>query len=301
MLNPAPIFVIGFQRGGTNILTNLLGSHPDTRFLGRETHMVFYGKRREPVLKWFRRLIYLPLLLGARGHVFRPASLSERRRLPRPLMRYADLLLYRESMASLSDTPEASGNSGRLRARERRLLGKNVNGMVFVTPIFREMYPDATFIALVRNGLALCEGYTRRGMPAAVFGEIYQKVSQRMLEDAARLPNYHIVRFEHLISNPLGVMQDVYRHASLDVSAVGKYRLQAKQSTQRDGRRTYAFGGQQDREVRWFDPSEIGGCFRQDVDTSQIALLGERERSEFLRVAGGAMERLGYSVDPPSI
>jgi hypothetical protein len=53
--------------------------------------------------------------------------------------------------------------------------------------------------------------------------------------------------------------------------------------------------------VRWFDPSEIGGCFRQDVDTSQIALLGERERSEFLRVAGGAMERLGYSVDAPSI
>ena len=301
MLNPAPIFVIGFQRGGTNILTNLLGSHPDTRFLGRETHMVFYGKRREPVLKWFRRLIYLPLLLGARGHIFRPASLSERRSLPRPLMRYTDLLLYRESMANLSDTPEASGNSSRLRARERRLLGKNVNGMVFVTPIFREMYPDATFIALVRNGLALCEGYTRRGMPAAVFGEIYKKVSQRMLEDAANLPNYHIVRFENLISNPLGVMQDVYRHASLDVSAVGKYRLQAKQSTQRDGRRTYAFGGQQDREVRWFDPSEIGGCFRQDVDTSQIALLGERERSEFLRVAGGAMERLGYSVDAPSI
>ena len=297
MLNPAPIFVIGFQRGGTNILTNLLGSHPDTRFLGRETHMVFYGKAREPVAKWFRRLVYLPLLVGARGHLFRPASLAERRGISRPLMRYADLLLYRESMANAPPRQEDTNGTGRLAHSERRLLCKNVNGLVFVTPVLREMYPDATFIALVRNGLALCEGYTRRGMPAAVFGEIYKKVSERMLDDAARVPNYHIVRFENLVSDPLGVIQDVYRHASLDITAVAKYRLQAKRSMERDGRRTYAFGGHQDREIRWFDPSEIGSCFRKDVDASQIALLGERERSEFLRVADGAMERLGYLGD----
>ena len=293
MLNRAPIFVIGFQRGGTNILTNLLGSHPDTRFLGRETHMVFYGKSREPVSKWFRRLAYLPLLIGARGHLFRPASLAERRGISPPLRRYADLLLYRESMANLTSHP-ATNDSGRL-AHERRLLCKNVNGLVFATPVFREIYPDATFVALVRNGLALCEGYTRRGMPPAVFGEIYKKVTERMLDDAARLTDYHVVRFENMISDPVGVIQDVYRRASLDVTAVGKYRLQAKQSMDRDGRRTYAFGGQQDREVRWFNASEIGSCFRQDVDASQIARLGHRERSEFLRVAGGAMERLGYS------
>jgi Sulfotransferase family len=46
----APIFVIGFLRGGTDILMNLLASHPDTRFVGRETHMVFYGKAKEPAL-----------------------------------------------------------------------------------------------------------------------------------------------------------------------------------------------------------------------------------------------------------
>jgi hypothetical protein len=296
MLNPAQIFVIGFQRGGTNILTNLLGSHPDTRFLGRETHMVFYGKAREPVAKWFRRLLYLPLLVGGRGHLFRPASLAERRGIPRPLMRYADLLLYRESMANATTQQDTNG-TGRLAQSDKRLLCKNVNGLVFVTPLLREMYPDATFIALVRNGLALCEGYTRRGMPAAAFGEIYKKVSERMLDDAARVPNYHIVRFESLISDPLGVIKDVYRHASLDISAVSRYRLQAKRSMERDGKRTYTFGGTQDREIRWFDPSEIGNCFRKDVDASQIALLGERDRSEFLGVASGAMERLGYLGD----
>jgi hypothetical protein len=293
MLNRAPIFVIGFQRGGTNILMNLLASHPDTRFLGRETHMVFYGKAREPVTKWFRRFLYLPILVGARGHLFRPASLAERRRIAGPLMRYADLLFYRESMASLASRADHTGGPGSAGAGTR-LLGKNVNGLAFVTPVLQEMYPDATFFALVRNGLALCEGYTRRGMPAAAFGRIYERVGQRMLDDAARLPNYHIVRFENLVADPLGVIGDVYRHAALDGTAVVKYRLQAKQSLDRDGQRTYAFGGQKDREVRWFNALEIGNCFRKDVDTRQIERLGQLERSEFLRVAQGTMERLGY-------
>jgi hypothetical protein len=294
VLNPAPIFVVGFQRGGTNILTNLLASHPDTRLLGRETHMVFYGKAREPVTKWFRRLLYLPLLVSARSHLFRAASLAERRRIPGPLMRYADLLLYRESMRNLARQPDRMGRDGRSLKPGTRLLCKNVNGLAFVTPVLQDMYPDATFIALVRNGLALCEGYTRRGMAPAAVGEIYEKIAQRMLDDAARLPNYHIVRFEKMVADPLGLIQDVYRHASLDAAAVDKFRLQAKQSLDRDGGRSYAFGGQQDREIRWFDPSEIGSCFRKDIDASQIARLGERERSEFLRVAHGAMERLEY-------
>lgn len=299
MLNKAPIFVIGFQRGGTNILMNLLASHPDTRFVGRETHMVFYGKAKEPVLKWLRRLVYLPLLFGARGHLFRAASLEDRRRISSPLRHYADLLLFWESMTTPDSPGDQPHKPPRLPKRERRLLGKNVNGLAFVTPVLREMYPDATFIALVRHGLALCEGYTRRGMPADVFGEIYQRVAQRMLDDSEGVPNYHLVRFEQMIADPIGVIGDVYRRASLDVTAVTRYRQQAKQSMDQNGRRTYAFGGQRDREVRWFDASEIGSCFRKDVDASQIARLGERERSQFLRVAGGVMERLGYRADAP--
>jgi hypothetical protein len=181
--------------------------------------------------------------------------------------------------------------------RERRLLGKNVNGMAFVTPVLQKMYPDATFLALVRHGLALCEGYTRRGMSAERFGEIYRRVTQRMLDDAEASPNYHLVRFEKIITDPVGVIQDVYRRASLDGTLVTRYRQQAKQSMDKNGRRTYTFGGEQDRETRWFDASELGDCFRKDVDASQIARLGERERCEFLRVAGDVMERLGYRAD----
>lgn len=274
-----PVFVIGFQRGGTNILTNLIGSHPAMRMLGRETHQVFYGKARESLSKWKRRLLYLPVFLGARGHLFRATHLEDRNRVPRSLLPYVDWLLFRE--AGHPEPPV-------------RVLCKNVNGMAFVTPVFREMYPGAIFFALVRNGLALCEGHVRRGRRAEDFARLYNRVCGRMLRDADEMTGYCIVKFEDMIEDPLAVAGKAFRDAGLDDSQVTRYRLQAKQSMDPQGKRSYTFGGERDRETRWFEPADLPGCFRKDVNANQIARLAPRDREIFLQIAGGTMERLGY-------
>jgi hypothetical protein len=62
MLNRAPIFVNGFQRGGTNILINLIASHRDIGLLSVETHQVFWGKPSENVMKWVHRFFYFPVM-----------------------------------------------------------------------------------------------------------------------------------------------------------------------------------------------------------------------------------------------
>lgn len=292
MLNKAPIFVIGFQRGGTNILTNLIASHPDVCALDRETHQVFYGRHKRAVGKWIDRLWYAPILVAARGHVFRPTSLHERNGLPRPAMRYADWLLHRSKVAACREG--ARGGTGAGRGHERRLLAKNVNGLALATSVLGVMYPDATFVALVRNGLALCEGYIRRGWTADAFGTTYQRICDRMLQDADTRQHYHIVRFEEMIADPAAVIEKVYRYASLDLRPVAKFRLQAKQSMDRDGRRSYTFGGEQDRETRWFSLRELSECFRKDVNENQIARLADQHRQIFLQRAGQSMARLGY-------
>ena len=51
MLNKRPIFIIGFARGGTNIILNLLRSHPDVCSPRGETDQVFRGKGRFPLIK----------------------------------------------------------------------------------------------------------------------------------------------------------------------------------------------------------------------------------------------------------
>jgi hypothetical protein len=294
MLNKAPIFVVGFQRGGTNILTNLIASHPDVCALGRETHQVFYGRHKQAVGKWIDRLRYVPILVAARDHVFRPASLEERRVMPRPAMRYADWLLHRSKVAAGREVPDSGAGTAR-GGHQRRLVAKNVNGLALATPVFERMYPDATFVALVRNGLALCESYVRRGWTADAFGTTYERICDRMLQDAETRPNYHLVRFEEMIADPAAVIEKVYRYTSLDVRMVTKFRLQAKQSMDREGRRNYTFGGDRDRETRWFSLGELGGCFRTDVDENQIARLADRDRQSFLQQAGRSMARLGYA------
>src|SRR5688500_3343803 len=164
MLNRAPIFVIGFPRGGTTLLMNILGSHPDVAAINRETHQVFYGRQDDGVAKWLRRVVYLPVMAGARQHVFRLSLLEDRRALPRPLRQYTGGIRY---VNKPTDSGNRRLNNGSTRPYRElasaRLLAKNMTGLAFATPMLRQMYPDATFIALVRDGLAICEGWTRRG------------------------------------------------------------------------------------------------------------------------------------------
>jgi hypothetical protein len=175
-----------------------------------------------------------------------------------------------------------------------RFLAKNVNGAVVASSLFSQMYPDASFIALVRNGLALCEGYVRRGWTAGDAGRMYETVCQKMLQDSRIIPNYHIVKFEEMVSDPVGFMKKIYSYAGLDADRVEKVRLQAKRSMNSDGTRSYTFGGSKDRETHWFTLDELGAYMRNDVNANQIQQLGTENREFFLSQAKDSMEKLGY-------
>jgi hypothetical protein len=297
MLNKRPIFVNGFQRAGTNILVNLLASHPDICLLNGETHEVFYGTHQPFARRWLSRLVYLPILIAARQHIFWPYRFYERRQLPRPIMNYTDLIFYWNKMSP----PEKSLNGGeinspRQKSAQARIVCKNVNGVVLASSIFKEMYPDATFIGLVRNGLAVCEGFMRRGKWSPErFGKMYEQICQKMIEDASRLDNYFLVRFEDMVATPLAFMDRIYSYANLDIDPVNKVRLQAKASMDRQGVRQYTVNNaSQDREVRWFSREELADYFRPDVNDNQIARLSEEDKEIFLHYAHNSMAHFGY-------
>lgn len=296
MLNRSPIFVHGFQRGGTNILVNLIASHPDTALLRTETHEVFYGRNSEHVRKWFSRLTYLPILAVARQHVFWPYRLYERKRLPQVMLNYVDGLFFLSKITAAENRRNPSAPGGKRSLAEvakARLLGKNVNGVVLATDLLAEMYPDVTFIALIRDGFALCEGFIRRGWSVERFGQMYKRVGQKMIQDAQRKENYLIVRFEDLIDDPLATLQKVYTAAGLDLNQVEMFRLQAKLSMDKDGKRQYAFGAD-DRETRWFPFEELSAQFRRDVNENQRARLTPQNKEQFLALAKDTMGYFGY-------
>jgi hypothetical protein len=300
MLNRSPIFVNGFQRGGTNILVNLIASHPEVALLRTETHEVFYGRNSEHFRKWLARLSSIPVLLAGGKEYFWPYYQSERKRLPKILMSYIDGLFYVNKIAASENRrgnsmsyPSPAGKRSVGEVGRARLLAKNVNGVVLTTDLLAEMYPDVTFIALMRDGFALCEGFIRRGWSVERFGEMYERIGQKMIHDAQRRANYHLVRFEDLILDPRTTLEKVYAAAGLDLSQVKMFRLQAKLSMDQDGNRQYTFGVE-NRQLRWFPAAELGTQFRRDVNDNQRARLTPSQKEKLTTLAQGTLSHFGY-------
>jgi hypothetical protein len=295
MLNKRPVFVNGFQRGGTNILINLLASHPDLAWAG-ETHEIFYG--RELGSAWGKltsRIMALPVVAATRQHYFWVNRMADRPPLSHRLCRYVDWLLYRRALRAESEKlEELKTNQLPLPRGSIQPVFKNLNGVVLTTPVFHEMYPQASFIGLVRNGLALCEGFLRRGWSAERFGKMYAQVCNQMLEDAKRIPNYRIVRFEEILVAPTEFLSNLQAWANLNDVEILKVRLQAKKSMDKDGVRRYMFGGNSDREVHWVPIEDLANYFRKDVNENQINRLSDEEHAVCLSYIQETMLRLGY-------
>ena len=295
MLNRAPIFINGFNRGGTNLLQFLITAHPEVCLLGRETHELFYGKSDEPIQKWFDRLICLPVVIATRQHMFYVSNLEERNHIPPLIGRYIDWLFYRSKIGSVMNRVKDDQGTKYTRAelKAARLLCKNTNGVIFTSKELQQMYPDAVFISLVRNGLALCEGYIRRGSSAGDFGKMYEQICQKMIKDETSLCNYHIVHFEDMLNDPIAFVEDIYAKVNLDLTQVKKFGLKAKSSMNKDGVRSLMFGATEGERV-WTSLEKLGDHLRADVDDNQIGRLRPEEIDEFLKFAGGSMKYFGY-------
>jgi hypothetical protein len=299
MLNQAPIVVNGFTRGGTNMLMNLLLSHPEVCMPTGETHKVFKGRALGESM-WRiiqKRICYdLPIRAAVRQDVFHPLLLEPREKVPVLVQRFIDRILYSEKLRARHEAHNGYKSEGveysQAEIAGSRLLCKSVNGVIYTTDMFQAMYPDAMFFGLVRNGLAVCEGQVRRGRTAEKFGIMYKRLVTKMLEDAARLENYHIIRFEDMISDPLRLLDKIYQLAGLSVNELQKVRLQLKPTLDRQGH--HGLAGGYDRQVIWYDLDDLDSHFRPEVDDNQISQLAPGDREAFLRIAQVTMERLGY-------
>ena len=306
-VNPArgPIFVNGFSRGGTTLLSNILASHPDTCFLG-ETHHIFKGHRRAD--SWWRVLAKatrhdLPYILRQREDVFSPRLIRPRRPLSRRSILRLKHILERERYRARRHPMYSQFKSANVaytwqEIQQARLLSKNIDGMIYTTGILAAAFPAATFISLLRNGFALCEGHLRRGRSAAESGWRYRRLVERMLCDAEVLPNYHFVRFEDLLADPLRVTREIYELAGLDPRPVSQVRMQRRRVKDARGNHRLESGGDE-WSVVWLDLHDLPRYLEPNADRNQIVRLSDDDRLAFLAEAGPTMMRLGYLPATP--
>jgi len=290
MLNRNPIFIVGLSRGGSSVMLNIFRSHPDVCSPRGETQEVFGGKGNEPLATQLaKRLRYLPVVFRQGEDVFSMRRFRPRRPLRPQSGERIDRVLFEEKLRATDTTQNRYKSEGVEYTPEEirctRLLCKNLDALAFTTELFADMYPDATFFGLVRNGLAVCEGHVRRGGSAEGYGRLYAAVAGRIAADAERLDNFHIVRYETLTTDTLETVADVFAKSRLDPTAVEKFRLVVG-----DGART---GGSAER-LEWYTPEAFAEVVAPRFNEEQIRKLPGAARDAFLRHAGDAMRQLGY-------
>jgi hypothetical protein len=303
MLNRKPIFVVGFARGGTGLLTNILQSHPEVCRIRGELHQVFRGRWGkwgcDPLpLNLFRLLQYVPVVFAEQRDVFSSRHFYARRPFSPFTKAWVDRVLFKEKMRARAITQNRFKGPGqpytKQEVRDSRLLCKNVNGLIALTPILQDMYPDASFVGLVRNGYAICEGQMRRGSQAAAAAKLYRQGCLQMIEDAGRYTNYTAVRFEDLLRSPLQTAKQVYEHCGLDFAQLTHLRFVVVPTMDADGKHV-ARRGTSDGELIWMAPEELDTYLEKGVNENQVRHLPDAERKRITEVAGDVLQHFGYA------
>jgi hypothetical protein len=307
MLIKKPVFIVGFAFGGSNILLNLLRSHPEICSPAGETDELFKGKNKgpynlfpaEPLSNHIIKLLhYAPILLSQQQHVFSKGLWERRKDISERNKKRIDNILYYEKIKNLEKhykryNPEILSLNSLDQLKEKRGLFKNLSGLIYMSDLFSSMYPDAIFIGIVRNALAVCEGHARRGASLEKFAFKYEKACQQMIKDSEIIPNYRIFRFEDIIKEPCGELEHIYSFAGLDIKKVNKIKLEKKKVITEKGDHQLSKTGVF-KELVEYNIEDFGNHFNKNVNENQIKRLSIEQKEIIKQYCKDSMDYFSY-------
>lgn len=274
-LNQKVIVLSGFARGGTNIVWNILQSHPQICSGIRETGQLFNES--------------LKLKLG-----YALRFLSFGREL-------IDEELFRFKMQNVSHYENKHKSPSQIyterEVQQAALCMKSVNTDIFYTDLLAKIYPDLYFISLIRNGYALCDGYIRRGKTATQAGQLYQQMANEFIRLSGIIPNFKMIQFEDVVSDPFKVSQDLFLFTDVFPVKLTHLRLKSKKVMRESGKHAPIYGDQGHKY--WFDHSSIHQSLDPGVNSIQQSRLKPAMIQDFNDQAKDALRYFGYEVLSP--
>jgi hypothetical protein len=294
MLNKNPIFLNCFSRGGSNILWNIYLSHPQVCSPIQETVQIFRGGWRGT------RAGLTAALLSQQWRLFDQKYLQPRKPLSRPAQEFIDRTFYEWKLKTITDEEMRCKTETAVykleEVQQARLVAKNNNGLAFLSDIWHTIYPDTVSIALVRNPLALYESYQRRRFMKSIdeFVSFYCHISQKMLNDAARYEHYHIIRFEDIMADPIGMTEKLYKLSGLDLAPIDKMRFKAKSHFNQNGKHTTRY---EEGQHYWFTFDQVRQFLEPKINELQIQRLPPRDVATIKKQTQTVASAMGYHLD----
>jgi hypothetical protein len=294
MKNKAPIILNCFSRGGSNILWNVLLSHPEVCSPIEETLQIFRFDWRAP-----RAAGLQAAWLSGQWNFFDQWNFQARKPISKRAQSFIDETLHQWKLKTLQDDEMRWKSKEEIYTRTEvesaRLVIKNNNGIIFLSERFLEMYPDAAFLGLVRDPVPLYESHKRHKTPVSAspktFAAFYGKIVRKMQADENRWKQYKIFHFEDLLREPVKITQQVYAHTGLELSKIPQMRFKAKPHMQANG--SHATHLQEGKHY-WFNFDEVAQILEPEVNQYQSSKLEAHEKEEVQKLTRKIREELGY-------
>lgn len=269
------IVINGFTYGGSNLLWNLLQSHPCIVSVMRETGLYLYPSilnKIQPLIRLFFRLF--PAHFNSRIK-----ALESRKRL------------NIESIDHCEKYPEVNYTS--LEISQAIPSFKSLNNDVFLNKLFEKVYDEVYFIAIIRNGLALCESWKRRGRSMQEAIDNYLRIGHYFMEQEQNNPRFKVIRMEDILIDPFAVSLELNKFLGLYPQELDHLRLKSKKLVGKDGSHEVRFGKQNSKY--WFDKTSIEQFIDKGINEKQLKQLTDKDRATFESKAGGILAHFGYS------
>lgn len=285
--------IAGMSRGGTNLLWNVVQSHPaviDSYFelneiFGRKTAIGFADKVKVELeaLCGIRQAAVRQLIVERLAHFARKSFDEDTfNREKRPGVRYQSgefpsLTVCTKLVSSWETDP--------LRKVLRR------NDALKYLPLLERTFGEVRTVFLVRNGLAVAEGWRRRGAPIIDAAHWYRRYVLRYEAYVAQHPGKAmIVRFEDLLADPFEVAGRVYRALDLDGPPPETLRIAIKPTIRanRDVVNTTQ------KTKLWVTRQNWREHIDATINDAQIAAMSAGDCERFVEINRDLMARYGY-------
>lgn len=251
------VFVVGVRRSGTNWVQRILAAHPDAVAVPTESNL--FSKGLTPLQGRFQH--------GAIGAPAVGRLYMERER-------------FLDAVRDFCDT--AFGGLLEVLGPEARHLVERSPMDSEVLDLIGEVYPDATFVHIIRDGRDVVRSLVSQDWGPTSVAEaagMWRDTVQHARDVGAVLDHYHEVRYEQLLVNPADGVQSLYDATGFDLTAtaVAAGVVEASISYNADPR------APQLAEGKW------RGSFSAD------------DLAAFMEAAGSTLVELGYDTDASSL
>lgn len=282
-----PIFINAFAHGGSNILWNILQSHPRVCSPIYETHELFQGTAKGLFLSF----------ANLQKDLFVSKNYKQRKIFNS--MEMIDGVFHKAKMSTLNHEYNRCKEEDVLYSideiKKTRLAAKNLNGIIFLSDVLNKLYPDILFINLTRDPIALYEGYERRNLVKSVdeFIDFYQSVADEMTRIKEKY-NSFFVKFEDIINHPQKSVKEIFSQSGLDVNQVKKIRLKMKPHYKKENQRIKEFPK---GTKKWFSFDDLPKIICPKVNKYQKQRVDNLAQERILKKLGESGSKIGYSYE----